>query len=273
MMVDKKKIISTFRASLSTSYIIKKNNNEQNINSILFLSNADYYYKTTAKKFNQSVNFKSDAGYAKQSDSIWTKYTDNWRLNWSMNELSSRTFSHAYLLSIKSQWLNNWRYVRVDNELYSRQWRSGFMNPASLTFSYNITKSFWQNSTVMLGLTSIRANIKPRYKGAIEPANSPFAATSHSWIMLNFGLSGQVFIFRKKISETVDWDNTSQFFINGVSKDQVTFDIQNRISIKFLKYLQFRIDSHILYDPLINYKMQLDQQFLLGVFYEKRKSN
>lgn len=61
-----------------------------------------------------------------------------------------------------------------------------------------------------------------------------------------------------------------EFHINRVSKDQVNCDFQNKITIKFLKFMQFRIDTHIIYDPLYSYKLQYQQEFLLGFFYEKR---
>ena len=268
--IPEKKTVSSFRSSLSSSYIIQKNFNQNDIRDFLFVSNTDYYYKVTREKFIQSYHFKANLGYIKYLDSIWYKYSDGWKINVLFNENRSKNITHSYSLDVSSQFLNTYKYYTSIHENSSKQWRGGFLNPAILNFSYNVSFNIWDESSILLGLSSIRIATKPRYENAIEP-KEPFAKTSNAYVLATYGMSGQVNIFSQKIAENTTWDNNSGFFVNGISKSQVNFDFQNTFTCKFLKYLQFRVDTHIIYDPLASLRLQYDQEFLMGVFIEKRK--
>ena len=212
---DKKSIfktISSLRISLSTSYILQKNYFQQNESSFLFLNNVDYFCKKSNANNNQTWHFTSDLGYEKFVDSIWTKYSDRWKLNWLLKEISSRRFMHTYSLEIVSQWLDTQREVYHSDKPTTNQWCAGFLNPLAMTFAYNIEISFWGYNHILLGLTSAKLITKPRYDGAKEPVVRYFSKTEHAWILLNYGMSGQVFIYNRKISENIFWDNSSTFF-------------------------------------------------------------
>ncbi len=242
----------------------------QDIRNFIFLENADYYCKITHPKFIQTYHFKTDLGFMKFIDSTWLKHTDSWKVTILFDENDSKTVTHAYALNINSQFLNTYRYfVNKMNETES-QWRGGFFNPATISFSYNVSVSLWKYSSIMLGLSSLRVVWKPIYEGVREPKETPFRKTKNSFILAHYGMSGQVNIYSKKITENITWDNTSSFFVNGISKDQVSFDFQNRITFKLVRYVQLRFDTHIIYDPLTSYNLQYDQEFLVGVFYEKK---
>ena len=260
----------SFRSSLSVSYIIQKNFNQNDHRDFQFLGNTDFYYKVTQEKFIQTYKAKANLGYLKYIDSIWYKYSDGWRMKVLFNENETKTITHAYALEINSQFLNTYKYKQDGPEKYSKQWRGGFFNPATISFSYNISMDIWENSNVMLGLSSIRITLKPRYEGAIEQ-KYPFVKTSNAFILASYGISGQVNIYSQKIADNIVWDNTSSFFANGINRQQAGFDCQNTITFKFLKYLQFRFDTHIIYDPLTSARLQYDQGFLVGAFIEKRK--
>lgn len=186
-------------------------------------------------------------------------------------ENTSDKITHDYALSVSSQFLNTYRTVKDAAEKNTEQWRGGFLNPATLDFSYNVSIRFWEYSNVMLGLSAIRILTRPRYEGAVEPKETPFAKTERSFILGYYGMSGEVNVYAKKISENISWDNNSSFFVNGISRDRVSFDFQNNVSFKFLKYLQFRLESQITYDPLHSYHLQYRQEFLVGIFYEQKK--
>lgn len=260
----------SFRSSLSVSYIIQKNFNQNDHRDFLFLGNTDYYYKVTKEKFIQTYQAKANLGYLKYLDSIWYKYSDGWRIKVLFNENESKNITHAYSLEINSQFLNTYKYTPSATEKISRQWRGNFLNPATISFSYNVSIGIWENSNVMLGLSSVRIVTKPRYDGAIEPMD-PFAKTSCAFILANYGMSGQVNVYSHKIADNIVWDNTSSFFANGISRHQAGFDCKNTVTFKFLKYLQFRFDTHVIYDPLTSTRLQYDQEFLVGAFIEKRK--
>lgn len=258
------------RSSVSSSYIIQKNFNQNDYRNFLFLSNTDYYYKVTREKFIQSYHCKANLGYIKYLDSIWFKYSDGWKINVLFHENESKTITHSYALDISSQFLNTYRYNWDTPDQFSKQWRGGFLNPGTINFSYNMSLDVWDNSNIMLGLSSIRVATKPRYQGAVEPIE-PIAKTSHAYILATYGMSGQVNIYSQKIAENITCDNNSGFFVNGINKNQMNFDFQNTFTYKFLKYLELRFDTHVLYDPLTSCRLQYDQEFLIGVFIEKRK--
>ncbi len=263
-------LFSSFRASLSTSYIIQKNYYQSDVRNFIFLSNADYFRKVSSEKFTKSFHFKTDLGYVKYLDSSWNKYSDSWRLNILFEENASSKITHSYSLILYSQFLNTYFPVSEEGK-QSEQWRGGFLNPATLNFSYDVSISFWEYSNALLGLSAIRMVTRPCYDGAAEPKEDPVVKTDRSFILASYGLSGQISVYSKKISEAVTWDNTSSFFLNGISKDRVNFDFENKFTFKFLKYLQFRLETHVVYDPVTSYHLQYRQEFLIGVFYEKRK--
>lgn len=258
-------------SSLSTSYIIQNNFNRNDVRDFLFLAGSDCYYKITKEKFIRSYHLKTDLGYLKFLDSTWTKYADNWRINIVYTEKASNTTTHAYSLSVSSQFFNTYRYSRKPAETNSMEWRSGFLNPVTLSFSYNVTWMLWDYSNVLLGLSAVRLSTRPRYVGATEPKETPVAKTDRAFILAHYGMSGQANIFSKKISENITWDNFSFFFVNGISRDQVSADFRNSFTFRFFRHLQFRFDTHVIYDPSVSYQVQLQQEFLIGLFYEKRK--
>ena len=265
------KTFSTFRSSLSTSFIVQKNFYQSDVRNFVFLGNADYYKRVSTNKFIQTYHFKTDLGYLKYLDSSWTKYSDDWRVNIIFEEHNNAKVTHSYSLILYSQFLNTYSPVYDVEGKQTEKWRGGFLNPASLNFSYDVNINFWEYSNLLLGLSAVRIITRPRFEGVIEPKETPIIKTDHSYILAAYGMSGQLSIYSKKISETVTWDNTSSFFVNGVSKDQASFDFENKFTIKFLKCLQFRLETHIIYDPLYSYNLQYRQEFLIGAFYEKRK--
>ena len=265
-----KKIFFSFRSSLSTTYIIQENFNQNNLRDFLFLSDVDYYYKITREKFIQSYHCKAGLGYMMYPDSMWYKYTDGWKLNILLNENESKNITHSYAFDISSQFLHSYKYGVDIYEKQLKEWRGGFLNPATINFSYNISMNLWSDSNVMLGLSSVRIAARPRYEGVIEPKDL-VAKTPHSFILAIYGMSAQVNIYSQKITESLFCDNSSGFFVNGINKSQMNFDFQNTFIYKFLKYMQLRFDTHIIYDPLVSYHLQYDQEFLIGVFIEKRK--
>ena len=268
--IKSNKSLTVFNGSLSSSYIIQKNYYTENLNNFLFLLNLDYFNRKYNDSQNQLWRFKSDLGFIKYIDSIWIKSNDKWRLDWIYDDISSRKFSHSYNIMVKSQWLDSWKYFNTQTEKLSKEWHGGFLNPLEMTFSYNVRFSFWDFNSILLGLTSIQLENLPRFHNAIEPSGGSLARTNNSWVTLNFGLSSKILIFQKQISENVLWDNSSNLFINGVNKEAINFDIENRLSFIFFKRMQFRFETNVRYDPRLSYKLQYELGFLIGFFYDKR---
>ncbi len=96
------------------------------------------------------------------------------------------------------------------------------------------------------------------------------AETGTSVFDMQYGGSVVVAI-NHPLTDRIDWINSSRFFYNAFDRDHVSMDFMNRFSIKLWKYLQLRIESRAGYDPMMSYNIKFSQEFLLGVFYERRK--
>jgi len=67
----------------------------------------------------------------------------------------------------------------------------------------------------------------------------------------------------------VQWVTTGG--ANGINKNQINLDFANAVIFKFLKYIQFRIATHVLYDPLYSTRLQFQNDFTLGFVLEGKK--
>ena len=65
------------------------------------------------------------------------------------------------------------------------------------------------------------------------------------------------------------WENTSDFFLSGGKKLNYTIDFDNRFSFVFFRFMQFRLDTHLIYDKLYFHGWQFRQELLLGLFLDK----
>jgi hypothetical protein len=80
---------------------------------------------------------------------------------------------------------------------------------------------------------------------------------------------GLVTAINKPFGKHVQWLNNSRAFCNGFDKDHVSFDVANMLIVKLWKYIQFRFDTRLAYNPLLNYDLQFRQEALVGFFYER----
>ncbi|MCX6292663.1 MAG: hypothetical protein NT126_13030 [Bacteroidetes bacterium] len=261
---------STLLVAFSTSFTENKNWQTVDYKNYSFIGNMDYTRKTTISKFKQLYQFRGELGFLKFVDSTWYKNSDNLNVYVQWTDYSSKKFTHSYSIILKSQFADTWRYKTNRDGKATREWRGGFLNPATLMLAYGLNYDFWQRCFVSFAFATVKVNSRPRYDDALLPTEKELARTEKYFIISEYGMSVQGGI-TKNIYDNVFWTNKTQFFSNGINKNQVTVDFQNRFTFVFLKYLQFRADTHIVYDPLYSYSLQYRQEFLVGVFFEKRK--
>ena len=63
------------------------------------------------------------------------------------------------------------------------------------------------------------------------------------------------------------WENYSYIFMNGISRKHLNLDVINRFSFKIFKYIEFRMDMHIIYNYFDSYKLQFQNDFTSGLIY------
>ncbi len=235
-----------------------------------FLGNVDYSYKVAALKFKKLVQFRGELGFLKFVDSTWYKNSDNLNMCAQWTNYSSKAFTHSYSIILKSQFSDTWKYTCDINGETTRKWLGGIMNPATLTIAYGLNYDFWKSCFINFAFATIKINARPLSDETLLPGEREWLRTDRTIVIREYGFSIQSSI-SKKIYENILWDNKTHFFTNGINKDQVTMDFQNRLTFAFPKYLQFRADAHIVYDPLHSYRLQYKQEVLVGISIEKKK--
>ena len=92
--------------------------------------------------------------------------------------------------------------------------------------------------------------------------------TSKMNYYMSYGF-GLITSINKPIGTRLQWINNTRIFGNGLDKDHVNFDFGNMLIVKLWKYIQFRFDTRLAYNPMLNYNIQFRQEALVGFFYER----
>jgi len=257
----------TYTLSLTSSYSTYSNWSAGDHNNFSFQGNGDFFYTLRKEKFREQYSFRSSLNFIKFVDSLWIKATDYWKASVRFTDQPSKDFTHSYSLLVASQWLDSYRYVTHDSLLVKER-RGNFMNPGSITLAYGLNWHFWQRSSVNFSFASVKITTKPRYISAVVKEEE-LARTTNSLIYSEYGMSIQTDI-EKRISPNLAWENNSTFFSNGISKSRVQADFMNSFSLRFLRFMEFRIDTHIVYDPLYSYRLQFLHGFMIGFLLDVR---
>lgn len=235
--------------------------------SYLFLKGmAEFRWR---KKYGSGWRFDhyfiSQTGYAVFSDSGWFKSADAFRIQLRWLEKSERRMTHTYSANLQSQWLNSWQSAGAE-----KVWQGGFMNPSLMEIGYSFTLSFLKNSNLLLTPATLQVNVQPR-KIRAPGDESPFLKSGKSLVYTRYGFSGYLTIDESFYNNTLLLQHQSHLFFNALTTRQIQFDISNRICIRFLKYMQLRLETTLIYLPEQSLQIQYRQEVLLGIFYEKRK--
>ena len=263
--------VITYRLALSGTYSAQHNwyNDQNNYKSIAFLFNGDCSYRLTTAKLKHNYSFRSNLGYFKIVDSVWIKNNDYWRLNATLIENQNKLFTHTYSLNARSQFLEAWKYVYdAGTDTKEKRLKSTFFNPAIITLAYGLSWSFWDFSYINFNFAAINFNTKPRFEQQ-QPNDHELAKTKKMYLYADYGMNLQTSIF-KEITPYTNWENYTNFFTNGINKQQINLDFANKIIFKVIKFVQFTITNHILYDPLYSNKLQYQNDFTLGLVFDKR---
>lgn len=256
-----------WRGDLSGSYVTERDWTGQAGNYILLKGLAEARFRKKLMNGWQHEHYvHTQLGYTAITDSIWIKSADIVKIQLRWMEENNRKVMHTYSLRFQTQWLSTWRM----NE-NSRQWMAGFMNPSGLELGYSFSWYFLENSSLMLTPATLQLSISPRNSYTMNNKEEPAAALKHANMYSRYGFSGTLNMEESFYDNVLVLSHQSHLFFNAISSEKIQFDISNRVSIRFLKYLQLRLDTQLLYQPEQLKKIQYRQEVLLGIFYEKRK--
>lgn len=234
--------------------------------------NGSFFLQHTAERrgHRHQHQVMADLGYLKFIDSTWSKGTDRLACNllWSR---SSQRWTRSWSAVLLTQFLPNEALVPGANgEDPHLLHYGGPMAPGTVELGYGATWYPWTGSSVQFAVATVRFVGTPTRALQDTTARHLFA-TANTVLDLQYGTSVVVSIDHP-FTERISWTSSSRGFCNGLDRDHVSFDALNRVAIKVWKYVQVRLDTHLGYDPLVNYRLRFAQEILLGVFYEKQRT-
>jgi hypothetical protein len=255
------------KLSLSASYSTLSNWSGGTRNHFTGQGNGDAAWRRAGKKVRWLVTFRTAVNFIRYSDSSWVKTMDYWRLAVSASERTGKRGSRTLSLLASSQWLPGYRQVYRDGA-WSRERIGGFMNPGSITAEYGYHWKTGQEYRFYLSPAAIKVSVRPRQLQP-EGHEGDIARTAQAYIYSDYGLSARIEL-DVKIRPNVIWENYSTLFCNGISRTRVQAECSNALRFIFLRFLEFRIDTRIVYEPSVSYRAQVMQGFLLGLLFDVR---
>lgn len=254
-------------ASLSSSYSANANWQGQDFQHYAFAGNIIARHQKTGMRWNHQHLILADLSYIKFIDSLWFKNTDRFQMNLLWSEEGAR-FRHSYAINFSTQILPSFHYnYDFENRVNIRERTAWGFCPSTLEMGYGITKQFWETSSINLAFATIKMSALPLNSTFENASDEQLAKGNRAYYKLEYGLMFTTNI-QKRLNDRVTWMNGSRFFCNAFNRDQVTLDIQNRITIQLWKFLQLRFETRLAYNPLTNYHFQFSQEVMLGAGFE-----
>ena len=255
------------KLSLSASYSALSNWSGNSRSNITVQGNGDAAWRRNGKKIRWLVTFRSAANFIRHADSSWVKTMDYWRLSASGSERAGKKGSRTISLQAASQWLPGYRQLYRDGT-WIREPVGGFMNPGSVTVEYGYSWKTGNEYRFWLSPAAVKVSVRPR-KLQPEGSEGDIARTRQAYIYSDYGLSARVAL-EVKITPNVVWENSSVLFCNGISRSRIQAECGNAVRFVFLRFMEFRIDTRIVYEPSVSYRAQVMQGFLLGFLLDVR---
>jgi hypothetical protein len=259
---------SSLYTALSTSYSTSSNWQGQDLRNFAFLGNLLYKHNAQDSTRAHAHQVLADLGYLKFVDSLWMKSVDRLQIHllWSAQ---SRRFDHAYSILLNTQFLPN-TSLSYDAELQRTISTTvgGFMRPFSLEAGYGAAFRFWSTSSINFAFATLKLSGYPKELTAPQFSDATLVQSRAMNYYMSYGL-GLVTAINKPIGQRLQWINNSRAFCNGFDKDHVNFDLGNMLIVKLWKYIQFRFDTRMAYNPMLNYQVQFRQEALIGFFYAR----
>lgn len=260
-------VFSQLNGALSSSYTANANWQGQDFQHYAFAGNLVARHQKNGVRWNHQHALLADLSYIKFIDSLWIKNTDRivFQLLWS--EEGAR-FRHSYAINFNTQLLPSYQYnYDFESRSMNKERTAWGFCPATLEAGYGMTRQFWETSSINLAFATIRMSALPQNTTFDSASDQQLARGKRAYYTLDYGLLLTTNI-QRKLNDRVTWMNASRFFCNAFNRDQVSLDIQNRITFQLWKFLQLRFETRLAYNPLINYHFQFSQEVMLGAGFE-----
>lgn len=256
---------------LSASYIDQRNWGFEDQSMLSFLGSINLRQNLKRQSgWEHNFNLNSEISYLRYADSIWLKNSDYVRLRLQWNNYTNKKIQYSYAIFMSTQWLNNYTSTNSENGK-RKEWTGGIFNPATLELAYGFNKNIWKNSNINVAFVTVKISSRPRNQDLPDVTNEKDQSlfiTKHSYVKSSYGFSAQLSVYEELYQNIVLIENDSRLFFNALNRNAIHFDINNKIGIRFLKYLQLRFDLHLIYNPDYSNRIQYRQEVLLGVFFE-----
>jgi hypothetical protein len=252
----------------SSSFFINTNWKEINNSCIFATGSLNIIIRKRKNQWTRLEELRSELGYLKFIDSVWTKTTDNILVSgiWKKN---GDAISHSFLINLKTQITDTWENL-VSYQGAKRKWKSGPMLPANLVLGYGFNLLFRSSSYINFTLATIRVNSRP-IPAVITPETKFILKSGKALFNSEYGFSLQSSIILC-LSKNLYWENKSFFFGTGLEKRELFFDMQNSLSLKPVKFMKLRLDHRVVYDFIISHKLQYRTELLIGFSLEKNQN-
>lgn len=259
---------SELYTSLSSSYSTSSNWQGQDLRNFSFLGNVLYKHNVQDSTRSHAHQVLADLGYLKFVDSLWVKSVDRLQVNllWASQ---NKRFDHSYSILLNTQFLANttWTFD-VEQQRTTRTSVGGFMRPFSLEAGYGAVLRFWNTSSINFAFATLKLSGYPKELTAPQFSDATLMQSQAMNYYMSYGLD-VITAINKPIGQRLQWINNSRAFCNGFDKDHVNFEASNMLIVKLWKYIQFRFDTRVAYNPMLNYQVQFRQEALIGFFYER----
>jgi hypothetical protein len=257
--------------SLTAAYAQENRGNDDHYSTLSFQGLSDVLYRgKTSSKYTFQHAFRTEISYLHFIDSTWIISSDYFKLQLQWNKTSEKKWETSHMLYVSSRWLNLWDKTIIDGKEKSI-WLEGFFNPCRIEYAYGWSKNFWKSSNFSGSLATIKIASIPRNGIYFQPEDKNLLTTKHSYIRSEYGLSFQFMINESYFKDLLVWRNQSRVFANGLNKQGVHVDFQNRVALHFLKVMELRFDTKVFFEPDYNSHVQFRQEVLLGVFYQHQQ--
>lgn len=255
-------------SSISSSYSTSTNWQGQDLRNFAFIGNVLYKISAQDSTRSQAHQLLADLGYLKFVDSVWVKSVDRFQVNflWASR---GRRLDHSFSLMLGTQFLpnTNWSYD-PDLERTISTNVGGLMRPFNLEAGYGAVLKLWNTSSINIAFATLKLSGYPKEITAPPFRDATLLQSPAMNYYMSYGL-GVVTAINKPFGQRLQWINNSRGFCNGFDKDHVNFEVSNMLIVKLWKYIQFRFDTRLAYNPLLNYQVQFRQEALVGIFYER----
>ena len=254
-----------YKGGLSAAYNMQKNWNDNQVSFVTFQTGWLVDYHKDNEQSHTFHHLNTEVSYIYYPDSIWKTNTDYLKLNLQWNKKKNNKWESNTAVYFATRYLN-----KYNNNIASKYWQEGFLNPMELSFSYGWKRTVLKRSMINISFSSMRVMVTPASRINLKN-EATVQLKNNTSITGQYGFQAQSFINETYYNERLLWINDSRIYINQLSEKGFLIDVQNILAIKIYKYLEVRIDSKLQYDYQISNKLRFKQEALLGIYYSNKK--